>query len=98
MDLSAHERLWQINYHGTVHACRTFGRYMKSQRAGSIVTLGSINSFAALPLPAYCVAKTALVRLTEILAVELGAAGVRVKRRGSDLCDHTGHAGEDRRR
>ena len=78
MDLNAHDRLWQVNYHGTVHACRTFGRYMKSQRSGSIITLGSINSFAALPLPAYCVAKTALVRLTEILAVELGAAGVRV--------------------
>ena len=45
---------------------------------GAIVTLGSINSFAALPLPAYCPSKTAILRLTELLAVELGRFGVRV--------------------
>lgn len=78
VDFRAHERVWQINYNGTVHTCRAVGRVMQGQGAGSIVTLGSINSYVALPLPAYCPSKTAVLRLTEMLAVELGRFGVRV--------------------
>lgn len=77
-DLEAHDRLWRVNYHGTVNACRAFGRLMRSSGSGAIVTVGSVNSFAALPLPAYCPSKTAILRLTELLAVELGRHGVRV--------------------
>jgi NAD(P)-dependent dehydrogenase (short-subunit alcohol dehydrogenase family) len=78
MDLGAHERMWQVNYHGTVHACRSFGRQMIAKGAGSIVTLGSINSMLPLPLPAYNPGKAAIVRLTQILASELGRHGIRV--------------------
>lgn len=77
-DPDAHDRLWQVNYNGTVNTCRAVGRVMQAQGSGSIVTLGSINSFVALPLPAYCPSKTAITRLTELLAVELGRHGVRV--------------------
>lgn len=78
MDITDHDRLWQVNYMGTVHTCRAVGRVMEHQRNGAIVTLGSINSFVPLPLPAYCPSKTAILRLTEMLAVELGRFGVRV--------------------
>lgn len=78
MDMAHHDRVWQVNYNGTVHTCRAFGRRMAQRRRGAIVTLGSINSYAALPLPAYCPGKTAILRLTQILAVELGRHGVRV--------------------
>lgn len=78
MDVAAHDRLWQINYHGTVHTCRAVGKQMSGQGSGAIVTLGSINSFVPLPVPAYCPSKTAILRLTEMLAVELGRFGVRV--------------------
>ena len=78
MDLAAHDRIWQVNYNGTLHTCRAVGRVMQGQGGGAIVTLGSVNSFAALPLPAYCPSKTAILRLTELLAVELGRFGVRV--------------------
>lgn len=77
-DLEAHDRLWAINYGGTFNSCRAFGRLMKDAGAGSIVAVGSINSYAALPLPAYCPSKTAILRLVELLAVELGRFGVRV--------------------
>lgn len=77
-DLEAHDRLWAINYGGTLNACRSFGRLMRDAGAGSIVTVGSINSYAALPLPAYCPSKTAILRLVEMLSVELGRYGVRV--------------------
>lgn len=78
MDMDAHERVWRINYLGTVHACRSFGRRMVAQRSGAIVTVGSINSELPLPLPAYNMGKAAVSRLTQLLAVELGPHGIRV--------------------
>jgi short-subunit dehydrogenase len=79
MDLDAHDRMWRVNYHGTVHACRSFGRHMvQAGRGGSIVTLGSINSVHAMPLPAYNPAKAAIARLTQLLAAELGRHAIRV--------------------
>jgi NAD(P)-dependent dehydrogenase (short-subunit alcohol dehydrogenase family) len=38
MDMAAHERMWQVNYHGTIHTCRAFGRQMMARRRGAIVT------------------------------------------------------------
>jgi NAD(P)-dependent dehydrogenase (short-subunit alcohol dehydrogenase family) len=78
MDMAAHERMWAVNYHGTVHACRAFGRQMVAGKRGAIVTLGSINSCLPLPLPAYNPGKAAIERLTQLLAVELGRHGIRV--------------------
>ena len=78
IDLEDHDRLWQVNYHGTMHACRAFGRLMCEQGTGALVTVGSVNSFAPLPLPAYNPSKVAVMRLTELLAMEFGRHGVRV--------------------
>lgn len=78
MDLDAHERVWRVNYLGTVHACRSFGRRMVARGSGAIVTVGSINSLLPLPLPAYNMGKAAVSRLTQLLAVELGPHGIRV--------------------
>jgi NAD(P)-dependent dehydrogenase (short-subunit alcohol dehydrogenase family) len=78
MDMAAHERMWAVNYHGTVHACRAFGRQMVASKRGTIVTMGSINSRLPLPLPAYNPGKAAIERLTQLLAVELGRHGIRV--------------------
>ncbi len=78
MDLDAHDRMWRVNYFGTVHACRSFGRQMASRRQGAICLLSSINALLPLPLPAYNPGKVALSRLTQLLAVELGRHRVRV--------------------
>lgn len=78
MDLAAHDRMWRVNYHGTLHACRSFGRQMIAEGGGAIVTVGSINSLLPLPLPAYNPGKVALARLTQLLACELGRHHVRV--------------------
>ena len=51
---------------------------MIAQNSGSIVTLGSIAGMGAFPLRAYSPSKTAIMRLTQILAVEMGRFGVRV--------------------
>ena len=78
MDMAAHDRMWQVNYNGTVHACRAFARGMIPRQQGAIVTLGSINSRMPLPIPAYNMGKAAIERLTQLLAVELGRHGIRV--------------------
>ncbi len=78
MDMARHDRMWQVNYHGTLHACIAFGRQMREHGRGAIVTLGSINSLLPLPLPAYNPGKAAIQRLTQLLAVELGRHGIRV--------------------
>jgi NAD(P)-dependent dehydrogenase (short-subunit alcohol dehydrogenase family) len=78
MDVAAHDRLWQVNYHGTLHTCRAFARAMIPRGRGAICTLGSIMSTSPSPLPAYAPSKTAIMRLTQILAVELGRHGIRV--------------------
>ncbi len=78
MDMAAHDRMWKVNYHGTLHACRSFGRRMIPRGRGAIVTIGSINSVLPLPLPAYNPGKAAIARLTQLLAVELGRHGIRV--------------------
>lgn len=78
MDLAEHGRVWDVNYHGTVYAVRAFAGAMSQRRTGAVLTLGSITGMGAFPLPAYSPGKTAIKRLTEILAVELGRFGVRV--------------------
>jgi len=78
MDMAAHDRMWAVNYSGTVHCCRAFARHMIPKKQGAIVTLGSINSRMPLPIPAYNMGKAAIERLTQLLAVELGRHGIRV--------------------
>jgi NAD(P)-dependent dehydrogenase (short-subunit alcohol dehydrogenase family) len=78
MDLAAHERMWAVNYSGTLYACRIFAGQMIPRRQGAIVTIGSINSRLPLPLPAYNMGKATIERLTQLLAVELGRHTIRV--------------------
>src|SRR5262245_19487533 len=78
MDMAAHDRMWQVNYNGTLHACRTFARQMIPRRRGAIVTLGSTHSRMPLPTPAYDIGKAAVERLTLPLAVELGRHAIRL--------------------
>jgi NAD(P)-dependent dehydrogenase (short-subunit alcohol dehydrogenase family) len=76
--LDEDERLWRVNYRGTLVACQVFGRQMAAAGRGAILNVGSLASFAPLSLPAYTPGKHAIRALTEMLAAELGPKGVRV--------------------
>lgn len=78
MDLDEHRRVWDVNYNGTVYAVRAVAPYMEQRQSGAIVTVGSVNSFIQLPLPAYNPSKAAIKRLTELLCMELGRNFIRV--------------------
>ena len=78
MDLAEHQRFMDVNYNGTLYSVRAFAPAMQARKSGAICTVGSVNSFIQLPLPAYNVGKVAIKRLTELLAMELGRDGIRI--------------------
>jgi len=78
MDIAEYDRIMDVNVKGTLLVSRAFGARMAVAGQGSIVNLASLSSFIAFPHPAYALSKAAVLRLTEIMACELGPRGVRV--------------------
>ncbi len=73
------DRVLTINLRGVFQACQVFGRHFVSQRAGSIVNIGSVTSH--LPLSrvfSYSASKAGVLNLTRNVAQELAVHGVRV--------------------
>ncbi len=77
-DYERHKRIWSVNYDGTFLCSRKAAAAMADAGKGAILMLGSINSFRALPLPAYNPGKVAIKGLVELMAAELGPKGIRV--------------------
>ena len=73
------DRVMGATLTGTFYCCRAVARIMERQEAGAIVNVSSINGKnpAAL-VAAYNVAKAGVISLTQTLALELAAYGVRV--------------------
>jgi NAD(P)-dependent dehydrogenase (short-subunit alcohol dehydrogenase family) len=72
------DRTLQVNVTGTYNMVRAFLPALK-QTKGTIVNLGSIQSFVSTPnSAAYTASKGAVLQLTKALAVELAQSGIRV--------------------
>ncbi len=79
LDMAEHDRLWAVNYRGSLLCARAFARTMAARGGGgSIVNISSTSAVAAFPLHAYGPGKAAIDRLTAILASDLGPKGIRV--------------------
>ncbi len=78
MDMEQNDRIWAVNYRGTLQCSRVAGRQMKEKQGGSIIMIGSINSYRPMPLAAYNPGKVAIKGLMEVMAAELGPHKVRV--------------------
>jgi NAD(P)-dependent dehydrogenase (short-subunit alcohol dehydrogenase family) len=64
---------------GAFLCCREFGSAMRAGGGGAIVNISSINGLVAFPMRlAYSAAKAAVVSMTEVLASEWAAFGIRV--------------------
>jgi NAD(P)-dependent dehydrogenase (short-subunit alcohol dehydrogenase family) len=75
----AHERLFQINYFGTVYIVQAVLPAMLERGAGRIVSFGSIAGIALVPnMGGYCATKAAVNAYIEVLQNELRNTGVRV--------------------
>jgi NAD(P)-dependent dehydrogenase (short-subunit alcohol dehydrogenase family) len=68
-----------INLTGVFYAARAAAKRMISQGSGSIITIGSVNSFRPEgDVPAYAASKGGVLLLTRSLARDLGPYGIRV--------------------
>jgi NAD(P)-dependent dehydrogenase (short-subunit alcohol dehydrogenase family) len=73
------EAIFETNLHGTLRACRAFGKPMLEQRYGRIINIASLSSFAAaFEVAAYGASKAGVVALTKSLAIEWALQGVCV--------------------
>ncbi|MDO9409300.1 MAG: SDR family oxidoreductase [Patulibacter sp.] len=73
------ERLMKINVTGPFLGIKAAVPALVESGGGSIVNMASVAGLGGAPLlGAYCASKGAVVRLTEVAAIELRAAGIRV--------------------
>jgi 3-oxoacyl-[acyl-carrier protein] reductase len=79
MPPQAWQRVLDVNLNGVFNCCRALLPRMAERRAGSVVNVASISGLSGEPEFAhYAASKFGVIGLTESLADELGAAGVRV--------------------
>ncbi len=79
LQLEAWSRVVEINLMGMVFVTHAALQHMVASRRGKIVNLSGGGSASPRPqFSAYAASKAAVVRLTETLAVELGAVNVQV--------------------
>jgi NAD(P)-dependent dehydrogenase (short-subunit alcohol dehydrogenase family) len=75
---------WEANYHlnlvgGALLPCQEFGPAMVDRRQGSIINIASVSAHIPLSrVVSYSAAKAAVISLTQFLAREWAAHGVRV--------------------
>jgi NAD(P)-dependent dehydrogenase (short-subunit alcohol dehydrogenase family) len=79
VDVDDWERAIRVNLMGTVYACHYTVPAMAARKSGSIINFSGGGATAPLPrFSAYGVSKAAVVRLSETLAEEVIADGIRV--------------------
>jgi NAD(P)-dependent dehydrogenase (short-subunit alcohol dehydrogenase family) len=74
------DRVVDTNLKGTIYCSQAVARHMiQSKHAGSIVHVSSVGAYAAQENASlYCATKAAQVMLTQGMAIELAAYGIRV--------------------
>ncbi len=73
------EKVFALNFNGTLIPTMVFGRDMAKRKKGVILNISSMNSFRPLTkIPAYSAAKASINNFTQWLAVHLAKVGIRV--------------------
>ncbi len=84
-------KVLDVNFNGIAYSARAVLPAMKKQGSGSVVNMGSVNTYLAPAGRAhYNAGKAALENLTKTLAREMGPHGVRVNTLSPGLVEHEG--------
>lgn len=79
LQMEGFDKVFALNFKGTVLPTMVFTRDMLENRSGSVVNISSMNSYHPLTrIPAYSAAKASVNNFTEWLAVHLAKVGIRV--------------------
>ncbi len=79
LELESLERIFDLNYFGTIIPTMVFATDMVEAGKGAILNISSLSAFHPLTkIPAYSAAKAAINNFTEWLAVHMAKTGVRV--------------------
>ncbi|NPA36142.1 MAG: SDR family oxidoreductase [Chlorobi bacterium] len=79
LQLDGFEKVFALNFQGTLIPSMIFGEDMVKRGEGNIVNISSMNAFTPLTkIPAYSAAKAAVNNFTQWLAVHFAKTGVRV--------------------
>lgn len=74
------ERIWQVNFLGTVHVVRATLPGMLERGRGELVLFSSLGGWIPAPkLGAYAAAKAAINAYAEVLVKEYGGRGVKIR-------------------
>jgi NAD(P)-dependent dehydrogenase (short-subunit alcohol dehydrogenase family) len=77
--ISGWEKTMRLNVDSIVHACQMVLPGMLSQGSGSVINVSSVVALRGGPLMAhYAAAKSAVVSLSQSLAIESASSGVRI--------------------
>ncbi|MFI6810998.1 SDR family NAD(P)-dependent oxidoreductase [Nonomuraea sp. NPDC050328] len=77
--LSGWDKIMRLNLDSAMAVCHAVAPHLLGRGSGSVINVASVGGLGSAPfLAPYGAAKAALISLTKSLAVEWGAAGVRV--------------------
>ncbi|HOW10917.1 MAG TPA: SDR family oxidoreductase [Bacteroidales bacterium] len=79
LDPEGFDRVFDLNFKGTILPTMVYSIDMVKRKSGSIVNISSMNSYRPLTkIPAYSAAKAAVNNFTQWLAVHFSLTGIRV--------------------